>query len=80
MKAKKGQVQITWGATPRQEQYGYRSVMFVTLVSGGQFSKEANKMQTWGPKELPTGTFDSFEEAEKAIEDAGISLDYAIYC
>ena len=78
-KPKKGQVQVGWGATPSQQKYGYRSVMFVTLVSGGQWSRHANNMSTWGDGELPEETFDSIDEAKEAVEKAGFSLDYAIY-
>ncbi|MFA6897233.1 MAG: hypothetical protein WCQ96_03035 [Patescibacteria group bacterium] len=76
----KGKVVINWGATPRQAQYGYSSVMFVQLVSGGQWSREANKLQAYGaPDNLPEGVFDSYDEAEKAAKEAGIDTQYAIY-
>lgn len=81
MKYKKGQVVIAWGATPRQQEYGYSSIMYVTLVSGGQWSRQANNMSTWGaPDDLPSGVYDSYDEAEAAAVAAGISTKYAIYC
>lgn len=79
MTPKAGQIQLAWGQTARQAKYGYRSVMFVRLVSGGQFPKRAHSMQTWGDNNLPEGSFDSIEEAEKACEEAGIDTAYAIY-
>jgi len=56
--------------------------MFVTLVSGGQFSHRANQLYQYGDPgspELPEGSFDSIDEAASAVIEAGISLDYAIY-
>lgn len=75
-----GKVVLDWGATPRQQQYGYSSLMIVTLVSGGQFPREANNLRTWGaPDNLPKGVYDSTDEALAAAEEAGINTQYAIY-
>lgn len=81
---KKWQVQVARWATERQRQYGYSSLMFVTLVSWGQRSRQANNMQErYGDNDpidkLPTTVFDSIEEAKQACIDAWIDISYAIY-
>lgn len=81
---KKWQVQVARGATERQRKFGYKSLMFVTLVSWWQWSRQANKMQEIylgdDPLDkLPTQVFNSVEEAQQACEDLWLDLTYAIY-